>query len=122
MSGNARAARSWASKADTQHLECRVGRHRFPGYTDLGTGKNITLDYNRKDGVYELVLDCERCGTSVRKIVTKGTGEISESGRYTHPDGYLFQDGTGYRMDKEGLGQVRLELISRALESKGPRR
>lgn len=103
-----REFRKIIQKTDTNRLECRNGRHRFPGITDPRT------EVTRPKGVYQIIGYCERCGTKVTKL--SRSGYLDEGGpSYVHPPDYLIE-GAGDIDQRDKNAVVRAELIRRKLE------
>jgi hypothetical protein len=110
----------WLASTETAFLECRDGRHIFPGMTDERTQMEIRY------GFCFVEAGCPRCGTLLHKVlgVKDGflTGQRGRAG-YEYPDGYLLpKEATGSggsAMDKAHRAQVRLELLARAFKAKG---
>jgi hypothetical protein len=114
------AFQNWLASAETAYLECRDGRHIFPGMTDRRT--ELELRY----GVCFAEASCPRCGTTLQKVFGVRDGMIAgQRGRasYEYPDGYLLpREATGSggsAMDKPHRAEVRLELAKRAFAAKG---
>lgn len=121
LTSEARAARKWAQQAPDEHLRCRVRRrHDFPDPMDLGTDYEhirIAPPAPGRQGVYTLELVCRSCGRQATQVIQKGTGYLENVTRLgPPPEGYAFTGGNGYAMDKDGLGQCRLEEIRRGIE------
>jgi hypothetical protein len=117
-----KTARAWARKQPTENLECRNGRHRFPGITEMG---DENIEYNRSEGCYQVVAVCSRCGSVTKTYtVSKSDGMVERVGRYNYDPDYLFRDGDEFNptLGKDGLGVIRLELLHRWSEDQKNRR
>lgn len=104
--------RSWADSAPTEVLECRVGRHVFPGITDERT------KHRAKQGRVIIEAHCLRnCGTFLRKYL--GATGILEGAytRYDQDSDYKLPPGltetSNNRLSKAQIGYIRMVLIKR---------
>jgi hypothetical protein len=113
------AFQDWLLSTETAYLECRNGRHIFPGLTDRRT------DLEVRQGVCYSEAPCPRCGTVLHKLMGVKDGYLVgvSSKSYEYPDGYLLPPeatGTGgSAMDRDHRAMVRKELMERAFRAKG---
>jgi hypothetical protein len=113
------AFQNWLSSTETAFLECRNGRHIFPGMTDRGT------DLEVRQGMCYVEAACPRCGTVLKSVIGIKDGFLTTGSKasYEYPDGYLLpKEATGQggsAMDKEHRAKVRLEILDRGLRAKG---
>ena len=116
----------WLLRAPTVVLECRIGRHVFPGITDE------RLDVKTRQGRVQLAADCiredadgESCGTHLVKYL--GETGILEGARakYDHDSAYKIPEGVAdpdsHQLTKEQRGMVRQELLRRKTQAKNRR-
>lgn len=67
-----RALRKYAAKLDEGAQDCRIERrHNFPGLSQYGKSGKVTVEYNRREAVYEVLVICERCGLPVHCSIGK---------------------------------------------------
>jgi hypothetical protein len=115
------AFQSWLSSTETAYLECRNGGHIIPGITDDRSDAKIV------QGVCLTEAACVRCGITFKKQIGIRDGFLVGGGRasydYSSAPGYLLpREATGpggSAMDRTHRGEVRLELLERAMRKRG---
>lgn len=113
----------WLVNAPTLVLECRVGRHVFPGITDERT------DTKTRQGKVQLSAYCVRedadgatCGTYLIKYL--GETGILEGARakYDHDSEYKIPEGVAdpdsHQLTRVQRGMIRKELVKRKERAK----
>jgi hypothetical protein len=113
----------WVKAASTAVLECRTGRHFFPGITD----ERLSVS-RRRNGGYELTAPCtrevdgENCGTTLRKILGPdgvlewGTSTYEYDSRYPITDPQI--ELKNHNLTKAQRGLIRVELARRKEEAR----
>lgn len=113
------AFQDWLAGTETAFLECRNGRHIFPGMTDKGT------DLEVRQGMCYVEASCPRCGTVLKSAINVNDGFLvgKSKSTYEYPEGYLLPKEAvgpgGSVMDREHRAQVRLEILDRGLRAHG---
>jgi|SRR5215831_1862251 len=110
------AYENWVqTTASTETLECRVGRHRWPGLTE----KALTAT-EQKNGQWLLEADCDRgCGVALWRIMDADGYIIRSVPRYDYTKtGYLLptEARSGHGLSSEQKAFMRRELLNRRLK------
>jgi hypothetical protein len=111
-----RELRKYFARLDAGAAACRVQqRHWDPDIGAYGQNKNVEIEYDRKQGAWQIVTYCERCGRELLYSVDKSSGAVVYRGRPKYDDNYLFRDGSGQPMNKQDRDYLRsLQLGSAA--------
>jgi hypothetical protein len=111
MTAAERAFLAFVQEADTDQLECRLGRrHVWAGITDV---KRTTVTGTGTRGVYEIETSCLRCGARLWRLSRAGYVDEGVPRRTHYPRGYAAPEGSGAIAYPDQRAMTELELIRR---------
>jgi hypothetical protein len=115
--------RKYAARLDEGAMACRVTRrHWFPDIGQYGKNPNVRLEaVNGRQGVWQVITHCERCGVPYVYGTDRRTGHIETRGRidYSRLPGYLLTEetgGDGYPMSPKDVDFLRSLQMEEAFE------